>query len=531
MRGYSVIAYCFSNKWKRRDVMDIKTVLLILALPVIGTFGYFIKAYIGKIKLTSAETRSQKIIEEAIRDAEAKRKELLIETKDQLLRERNLFEKEVRDRRQELQNTEKKFSQKEEAIEKREEQTKRKEKILSLREQENQEREEELHKEFERHRKELERISNLTSKEAKKLLLASLENEIKFDAQKLINKIEEETKITAERKAREIVLSAIQRSASDFTSESTITTVTLPSDDMKGRIIGREGRNIRTLENLTGVDMIIDDTPEVVVISGFDPVRREIAKLSLERLIQDGRIHPAIIEEVVKKITSEIEKNMLEEGERAAFELGIPGLSRDALFALGKLKYRTSYGQNVLSHSREVANLAGIMASEMGLDVQIAKRSGLLHDIGKGQDAEGEGAHAIVGAEMARKFGENKQIENIIGSHHNDKEPESFEAILIQVADTISASRPGARRESINTYIKRLENLEAIASGFKGVEKCFAIQAGREIRVMVENQVVNDEKAEVMARDIAKKIESELKYPGIVKVTLIRETRIIDYAR
>ncbi len=511
--------------------MNFKTILLILALPVIGILGYVLKAYLGKIKLTSAETKSQKIIEEALKEAEAKRKELLIEAKDQILRERNLFEKEIRDRRQEIQNLEKKYSQREDSLDKREEQVKRKEKILQLREQENQEREEELRREFDRHRKELERISNLTTKEARKLLLNSLENEIKYDAQKLINKIEEEAKITAEKKAKEIVLSAIQRSASDFTSETTITTVTLPSDDMKGRIIGREGRNIRTLENLVGVDMIIDDTPEVVVISGFDPVRREIAKLSLERLIQDGRIHPAIIEEVVKKITNEIEKNIFEEGEKAAFELGIPGLSKDALFSLGKLKYRSSYGQNVLSHSREVANLAGIMAGEIGLDIQIAKRAGLLHDIGKGLDAEGEGAHAVVGAEMARKYGENKQIENIIASHHNDKEPESFEAILIQVADTISASRPGARRESINTYIKRLENLESIASSFKGVEKCFAIQAGREIRIMVENQIVNDEKAQVLARDIAKKIESELKYPGIVKVTVIRETRIIDYAR
>lgn len=511
--------------------MDLKLILLILALPVVGILGFAIKAYLGKIKLTSAETKSQKIIEEAVKEAEAKRKELLIEAKDQLLRERNLFEKEMRDRRQEVQNAEKKYSQKEESLEKREDQCKKKEKILQLREQENQEREEELHKEFDRHRKELERIANLTTKEAKALLLKSLENEIRYESQILINKIEEEAKLTAEKKAKEVVLSAMQRSASDFTSESTITTVTLPSDDMKGRIIGREGRNIRTLENLTGVDMIIDDTPEVVVISGFDPVRREIAKLSLERLIQDGRIHPAIIEEVVKKVTSEIEKNMFEEGEKAAFELGIPGLSKDALFALGKLKYRSSYGQNVLSHSREVANLAGIMAGEINLDIQLAKRAGLLHDIGKGLDAEGEGAHAIVGAEMARKFGENKQVENIIASHHNDKEPESFEAILIQVADTISASRPGARRESINTYIKRLENLEAIASSFKGVEKCFAIQAGREIRILVENQIVNDEKAEVMARDIAKKIESELKYPGIVKVTVIRETRVIDYAR
>ncbi len=511
--------------------MSTQTILLVLALPVVGTLGYAIKAYLGRIKLSSAEIKSKKIVEEAIREAEAKRKEVLIEAKDQLLEERNIFEKEMRDRRQELQNIEKRLNQRDESLDMRDEQFKRKEKILQLREQENQEREEELRREFERHRKELERISNLTTKEARKLLLKSLENDVRFDAQKLINKIEEEAKLTGERKAKEIVLSAIQRNASDYTSESAITTVTLPSDGMKGRIIGREGRNIRTLENLTGVDMIIDDTPEVVVISGFDPVRREIARLSLERLIQDGRIHPAIIEEVVAKVTTEIEKNMFEEGERAAFELGIPGLSKDALSAIGKLKYRSSYGQNVLAHSREVANLSGIMAGELDLDVQVAKRAGLLHDIGKGVDSEGEGAHAPVGADMAKKFGENEKVINIVASHHNDREAESFEAILIQIADTISASRPGARRESIETYVKRLENLETIASSFKGVEKCFAIQAGREVRVLVENDIITDEKAEQLARDIAGKVESELKYPGIVKVTVIRETRVIDYAR
>ncbi|MCU0820874.1 MAG: ribonuclease Y [Spirochaetes bacterium] len=511
--------------------MDMLTILLILALPVVGTLGYALKAYLGKIKLSSAEIKSKKIIEEAIKEAEAKRKELLIDAKDQLLLERNNFDKEMRERRQELQNIEKKIGQRDESLDMRDEQLKRKEKIIQLREQENQEREEELKREFERHRKELERVASLTTKEARKLLLKSLENDVRFEAQKLTNKIEEEAKLAGERKAKAIVLSAIQRNASDYTSESAITTVTLPSDGMKGRIIGREGRNIRTLENLTGVDMIIDDTPEVVVISGFDPVRREIARLSLERLIQDGRIHPAIIEEVVIKVTSEIEKNMFEEGEKAAFDLGIPGLAKDALFAIGKLKYRSSYGQNVLAHSREVANLAGIIAGELQLDVMTAKRAGLLHDIGKGVDSEGEGAHAPLGAEMAKKFGESDKVINIIASHHNDKEAESFEALLIQIADTISASRPGARRESIETYIKRLENLEAIASGFKGVEKCFAIQAGREIRVVVQNDIITDEKAEQLARDIAVKIESELKYPGIVKVTVIRETRVIDYAR
>ncbi|HNU90845.1 MAG TPA: ribonuclease Y [Spirochaetota bacterium] len=511
--------------------MSISTLLLILSLPVAGAAGFLARAYIGRVKLTSAEARAHRLVQDAVRDAEAKRKELLIEAKDQLLKEKNLFEKEMRERRQELQGIEKRLVQKEESLDGKSDQLEKREKALQARELENQEKEEELNRQQERHKKELERISGLTTEEAKQLLLKNLENEVRFESIKLINKIEEEAKRTAEKKAKEVVLSAIQRNASDFTSECTITTVSLPSDDMKGRIIGREGRNIRTLENLTGVDMIIDDTPEVVVISGFDPVRREIARLSLERLIQNGRIHPARIEEVVEKVTQELEENMLEEGEKAAFELGIPGLSREALYHVGKLRYRSSYGQNVLSHSKEVANLAGIMAGELQLDVMLAKRSGLLHDIGKGSIVEGEGAHAVVGAEMARKFGESEKVLNIIASHHFDKEPESFEAVLIQVADAISASRPGARRESLDTYIKRLENLEAIASGFKGVDKCYAIQAGRELRVLVANDLVTDERAEILAREIAQKIESELKYPGIVRVTVIRETRIVEYAK
>ncbi|HNV48078.1 MAG TPA: ribonuclease Y, partial [Spirochaetota bacterium] len=455
----------------------------------------------------------------------------VIEAKDQILKEKNGFEKEMRDRRQELQNIEKRIIQKEEACDQRNGQLDKQEKVLKAREDEIVEKEDELRKEFESHRKELERISGLSTDEAKKMLLKNLENEIRFDSTRLINKIEEEARRTADKKAKEVVLTAIQRNASDFTSESTITTVPLPSDDMKGRIIGREGRNIRTLENLTGVDMIIDDTPEVVVISGFDPVRREIARQSLERLIHDGRIHPARIEEVVEKVRNEIEANMLEEGEKSSFELGIPGMSKDALYAIGKLKYRSSYGQNVLSHSKEVANLAGIMAGELKLDVLLAKRSGLLHDIGKGSMAEGEGAHALVGADMAKKFGENDVVVNVIASHHNDKEPESFEATLIQVADAISASRPGARKESLDTYLKRLDNLEHIAMSFKGVEKCYAIQAGREIRVLVANDVISDDRAESLAREIAHKIETELKYPGIVRVTVIRETRVVDYAK
>ncbi|TAL31337.1 MAG: ribonuclease Y [Spirochaetes bacterium] len=511
--------------------MELSTILLVLAIPVVGSAGFAVRAYLGKARLSSAEAEARRIRQDSIKDAEAKRKELLIEAKDQILKEKNTFEKEIRDRRQELQSIEKRILQKEESLENRGENLEKREKVLQHRETENQEKDEELKREFEKHRKELERISGLTTDQAKDILLKNVENEARFESIKLINKIEEEAKRTAEKKAKEIVLSAIQRNASDFTSECTITTVSLPSDDMKGRIIGREGRNIRTLENLTGVDMIIDDTPEVVVISGFDPVRREIARLSLERLIQNGRIHPARIEEVVEKVTTELEENMLEEGEKAAFELGIPGLSKDALYHVGKLRYRLSYGQNILAHSKEVANLSGIMAGEMGLDVLLAKRSGLLHDIGKGSIVEGEGAHALIGADMAKKFGESGHVVNIIAAHHNDREPESFEAVLIQVADAISASRPGARRESLETYLKRLENLESIAYGFKGVEKCYAIQAGRELRVLVANDLVTDERAELLAREIAQKIESELKYPGIVRVTLIREKRIVEYAK
>ncbi|HPX91460.1 MAG TPA: ribonuclease Y [Spirochaetota bacterium] len=507
------------------------TIFLILALPVTGFLGYALRAYLGRIKLNSAEARSHRIVQDALKEAENKRKELLLEAKDQLLKEKNLLEKEMRERRQELLSIEKRLIQKEETIDSRLAEIQKLEKALEIREQETKEKEEELKKEFEKHRIELEKIAGMNSEEAKELLLKKVENETRFEIARLINKIEEEARRTADKKAKEIIVSAIQRNASEYTSENTVTTVSLPSDEMKGRIIGREGRNIRTLENLTGVDMIIDDTPEVVVISGFDPVRREIARLSLERLIQNGRIHPARIEEVVEKITKEIEETMLEEGERAAYNLGIPGLSREALYNIGKLKFRTSYGQDVLAHSIEVANLAGMIAGELGLDVQLSKRAGLLHDIGKGSIVEGEGAHAIVGAEMAKKFGESEKCVNIIASHHNDREPESFEAVIVQVADAISASRPGARRESLDTYLKRLENLEKIASEFKGVEKTFAIQAGRELRVMVDNSAVSDEKAEAMAREIAQRIESELKYPGIVRVTVIRETRIIDYAR
>lgn len=508
-----------------------QTTILICAIPFALVIGYALRANIGKRRLTSAEAKSHRIIQEAMRDAEAKRKELLIEAKDELLREKNNFEKETRERRQEIQNLERRFIQKEEQLDKRVAELDKEQKVLNEKIQDNKDREEVLNQEFERYSKELEKVSGMTREEAKELLLKNLENAAKFEATKLINKIEEDARRTADKKAKEIIISAIQRNTSDVTSENTVTTVALPSDEMKGRIIGREGRNIRTLENLTGVDMIIDDTPEVVVISGFDPVRREVARVALERLIQNGRIHPARIEDVVEKVTKEIEEAMLEEGEHTAYELGIPGFTKEALYALGKLKYRTSYGQNVLQHSKGVANLAGIMAGELGLDVQLAKRAGLLHDIGKGSVVEGEGSHALVGADMAKKFGESEKCVNAIASHHNDREQESFEAVLVQVADAISASRPGARHESLDNYIKRLDNLEAIANSFKGVDKSFAIQAGRELRIMVDSTQVDDEKTVGLARDIASKIESEMKYPGIVRVTVIRETRIVDYAK
>jgi ribonuclease Y len=507
------------------------TIGLLIALPITGIAGYIFRSYIGRVRLNSSEAQSHRILQDALKEAESKRKELLIEAKDQLLKEKNQFEKETRERRLELQTIEKRIMQKEENFDLKSAQIEKHEKLLSMKESEFQEKESELKKEFEKHRQELERIAGMSSEEAKHLLMKNIENDARFDAMKLVTKIEEEAKRTAEKKAKDIVLSAIQRNATEYTSESTITTVNLPSDEMKGRIIGREGRNIRTLENFTGVDMIIDDTPEVVVISGFDPVRREIARLALERLIQNGRIHPSRIEEVVEKVTHELDESMLEEGEKAAYQLGIPGVNKDALYNIGKLKYRTSYGQSVLSHSMEVANLAGIIAGELNLDHNLAKRAGLLHDIGKGSVVEGEGAHAIIGAEMAKKYGENDKCVNIIASHHNDREATSFEAVIIQVADAISASRPGARRESLDTYLKRLENLENIAMSFKGVEKCFAIQAGREIRVMVDNNLVSDEKAVSMAREIASRIEGELKYPGIVRVTLIRETRVIEFAK
>jgi len=493
--------------------------------------GYFLRRYIARIKVASAKETAEDILKEAQKEAEAKKREALLETKDQLFRERSNFERETRERRSELQRWEKRVLQKEENLDKRVDVLDKKEKLISNRERVVESKEIELKKAQEEIRKELERISGLTADEAKGMLIRSLEEEARRDAQSTINLIESEAKVTAEKKARDILAYSIQKLASDITSEITVTSVSLPNDDMKGRIIGREGRNIRALETLTGVDIIIDDTPEAVVLSSFDPVRREIARVSMERLIADGRIHPARIEEVTAKVSGEINQLIIEEGEKAAFDLSLQGISPELIPYLGRLHYRTSYGQNILAHSKEVANVAGMIAAEIGADVDLAKRGGLLHDIGKAVITEGEGGHALLGAELVKKFGESSVLVNIVESHHNDREPTSAEAVLIQAADAISASRPGARRESMDTYIKRLESLEKIAEEYEGVEKSFAIQAGREIRVIVNNDRVDDDKAKEVAREIAKRIERELKYPGRIKVTLIRETRIVEYAK
>jgi ribonuclease Y len=500
--------------------------------PIFGlVIGYFLRLYIARLKVTSAEASAVNILKEAQKEAEAKKREAILETKDQLYKERSNFEREIRERRSELQRREKRLLQKEENLDKRVEVLDRKEKTLTNRERVVVAKDDELKKAQEDIRNELERISGLTGEEAKSMLIKSMGDEARHDAQALINNIESEAKVTSEKKAREILAYTIQRLASDVTSEITVTSVSLPNDEMKGRIIGREGRNIRALETLTGVDIIIDDTPEAVVISSFDPVRREIARISMERLIADGRIHPARIEEVTSKVTKEVNQMILEEGEKAVFDQAIQGVSPELIQYIGRLSFRTSYGQNILLHSREVANVAGMIASEIGANVELAKRGGLLHDLGKAITAEGDGGHALVGADLAKKFGESSAVVNIIESHHNDREPQTVEAVIVQAADAISASRPGARRESMDTYIKRLESLENIAESFEGVEKSFAIQAGREIRVIVNNEKIDDSKAKDVARDIAKRIEEELKYPGRIKVTLVRETRIVEYAR
>ena len=507
-------------------------IMFYIILPFVGLIlGWLIRWLYARFQLSSAEQRARRTVQEAEREAEAKKKEALLEGKDRLIRERNTLENETRERRNELLRFEQRLLQKEENLDKRTESLEQSERTLSNRERDQTQAESDLEQERASCRAELERISGMSVEEAKRLLMAGMENEARQEAHVVISHILQDAERTADKKARDIVISTMQRIASDVTSEFTVTTVSLPNDEMKGRIIGREGRNIRTLETLTGVDVIIDDTPEAVVISCFDPVRKEIARQALQKLVADGRIHPARIEEIVQKITKEIEQTVYEEGERALFEFNIHNMGPEGVRALGRLHFRTSYGQNQLAHSKEVARIAVSIAAELKADVELVKRSALLHDIGKGVESNSDANHAEISMDIARKVGEDPQVIHCIGAHHEDLEPNCVEAVIVQIADTISASRPGARQDTLDNYLTRLENLESIANDFDGVEKSFAIQAGRELRVMVSNEQIDDAGAKELGKLIAQRIEGELKYPGRIKVTIIRETRIVEYAR
>lgn len=503
-------------------------VVIIIICVILGLYVVDKKA---KEKLSEASKESRRLKEEAERDAEAKKKEAILEAKEEAHKLRAEVERENRERRNEVQRLERRIIQKEEALDKKSEALENKEEALNKKQQKIEDVETHMEELHEKQRIELERISGLTTEQAKEFLLEQVRKEVKHETAVMIKEIETKAKEEADKKAREVITYAIQRCAADHVAETTVHVVNLPNDEMKGRIIGREGRNIRTLETLTGVDLIIDDTPEAVILSGFDPIRREVARIALEKLIVDGRIHPARIEEMVEKAKKEVEISIKEEGEQATFETGIHGLHIELTRLLGRLKYRTSYGQNVLKHSIEVSYLAGLMASELGMDPTLAKRVGLLHDIGKAVDHEVEGPHAIIGSEIAKKYRESALVVNAIGAHHGDMEPQSLEAILVQAADAISAARPGARRETLEAYIKRLEKLEEIANECEGVEKSYAIQAGREIRIMVKPEVLDDTGCIEMARNVVKQIESELEYPGQIKVNVIRETRAIEYAK
>lgn len=503
-----------------------------IILPLTGLIlGWIIRWLYARFQLSSSEQKADRIIKEALRDAEVQKKEVLLEAKDQLLREKNQLERETRIRRNELQRQERRVLYKEESLEKRLFTLEKQEKLITNRERSLKENEEEVLKEQEKWKKELEKVSELTTEEAKEILIKSLEKEAHKDAESIIQRIEDDAREEADRKSKEIILSAIQRIATDVSSQVTVTTVSLPNDEMKGRIIGREGRNIRTLETLTGVDVIIDDTPEVVVISCFDAIRKEIAKISLERLIIDGRIHPARIEEVVNKVRQEVENTIVEQGEKVLFEIGIHNMSSEAVMAIGRLYYKISHGQNVLTHSKEVALLAGAIASEIGADVDEAKRAAILHDIGKGVESNGDKNHIEAGMELARKLGEKPVIINAIAAHNGSKKSDSITAVLVQIANSISGARPGARKEALEAYTKRLEGMEKIANSFDSVTNSYAVQAGRELRVIVNTEAIDDIEARNLSKNIAKKIETELQYPGKIKITIIRETRVIEYAR
>lgn len=508
------------------------TIIASACTLIVGALiGYIYRKNVGEKAIGSAEQKAKNLILDAENKSETLRKEAILEAKEEAHRLRSDAEKDARERRAEIQRSERRLIQKEESIDRKLENIERKEESITQKEQNIINKQKDLDKIISRQLEELERISGYTIDEAKALLLSNIEKEVRHDASIMIKDIESKAKEEADKKAKYIITGAIQRCAADHVAESTVSVVALPNDEMKGRIIGREGRNIRAIETLTGVDLIIDDTPEAVILSGFDPVRREIARVALEKLIVDGRIHPARIEEMVEKAEREVNAIIKEEGEQAAFEVGIHNLHPELIKLLGRLKYRTSYGQNVLKHSVEVAHLAGLMVGELGLDIKLAKRAGLLHDIGKALDHEVEGTHVDIGIDVLRRYKESEAVINGMAAHHGDYEPKSMEAVLIAAADALSAARPGARRETLDAYIKRLEKLEEIANTTPGVEKSFAIQAGREIRIIAKPDDVNDEEIVFLAREISKKIESELEYPGQIKVNVVRETRAVDYAK
>lgn len=504
---------------------------ILISAPIAFGIGYILRKQTAEKKIGIAEERAEQIILDANKEAETKKKEILLEAKEEVHKLRNEFERESRERRNELQRLERRILQKEELLDRKSENLEKKEDQLNRSLKELSNKETEIDKLYQKQIEELERISGLTTDEAKEILLSDLEKEVKHEAVIMVKEVESRALEEANKKATEIISYAIQKCAADYVAESTVSVVSLPNDEMKGRIIGREGRNIRALETLTGVDLIIDDTPEAVILSCFDPIRREVARVALEKLILDGRIHPARIEEMVEKAKKEINNHIKEEGEKATFDVGIHNLHPELVKLLGRLKYRTSYGQNVLQHSIEVSYLAGLMASELGVDVKIAKRAGLLHDIGKAVDHEIEGTHVEIGINLLKKFRESEEVIHAMSTHHGDYEPRTIEAVLVTAADAISAARPGARRETLETYIKRLEKLESIANSYEGVEKAYAIQAGREIRIMVKPEEISDDDIVFLARDISKKIENGLEYPGQIKVNVIRETRAIDYAK
>ena len=510
-------------------------IAVVITLVVTAIVVWFLaNLYHSKVtdaKIGNADEKAREIIDEAVKTAETKKRESMLEVKEESIKAKNELDKEIKERRAEIQRSERRVVQKEENLDKKLESIERREAGFAAKEEEINKQKAQIARLNEERLQELERISGLTSEQAKEYLLKTVEEDVKLDTAKLIKELENKAKEEADKKAKDYVVTAIQKCAADHVAETTISVVQLPNDEMKGRIIGREGRNIRTLETLTGVDLIIDDTPEAVILSGFDPIRREVARIALEKLIVDGRIHPARIEEMVEKAQKEVETMIREEGEAATLEVGVHGIHPELVRLLGRMKFRTSYGQNALKHSIEVAQLSGLLAAEIGVDVRTAKRAGLLHDIGKSVDHDMEGSHIQIGVDLCRKYKESALIINAVEAHHGDVEPESLIACIVQAADTISAARPGARRETLETYSNRLKQLEDITNGFKGVDKSFAIQAGREIRIMVVPEQVSDADMVLLARDISKQIESELEYPGQIKVNVIRESRVTDYAR